>query len=289
MKNIIFTFFILLISFFPAFAQDVIIKKNGEEIKAKVKTVSDTEVEYIAANNPDGPVYKIAKADVLLIMYANGTKDIFNESNPSKTPPRSENIYTTSRAEQRYYRYDFFDRKIPLTYLGIDYSYVKLIGNEFESPKTLFKEINTLLMNEQSKYDMKGATRRHSLPYQYAIVDKRNEAIDEKKATENQTELIRYNDLQKIVDEYDLQSEGITDGLALVLIANNLNKVRINAAYYYVVFDVASKKIVLSDLLTGRAGGSGQRNYWARSVYETINMVRDTKYRQWKTMVIMSK
>lgn len=286
MKKIIFTFFILM-SVLSVFGQDVIIKKNGEEIKGKVKTVSDTEVEYIAANNPDGPVYKVSKTNLVMIIYANGVKDIFTTADPSL--PKSASANNAPRPAQRYYRYDFFNKKIPLTYLGIDFSYAKLLGTEFESPKAMFKEINELMLAEKSKYDLNTAIRRQDLPYHYSIIEKRNEAIDEKTLTENQTSLVRFGALQNIVDEYDLDSAGITDGLALVLIASNLNKVRRNASYYYVVFDVASKKIVLSDLLTGTAAGSGQRNYWANSVYETILMVRNTNYKQWKTMEVMSK
>ncbi len=58
-------------------AQDNIVLRTGEEIPAKVLEVNQTELRYRKAGNPDGPVYTAPLRDVLLIKYANGTKDSF--------------------------------------------------------------------------------------------------------------------------------------------------------------------------------------------------------------------
>lgn len=290
MKKIVFSFLFLFCVSISVIAQDLIFKRNGEEIKAKVKAISTTEIEYTAADVADGPVTKISKSEVVLILYANGTKEIFATETPA--PAQTQNNgkkgrttpSTAVRPQQRYYNYDFFDKKVPMTYLGIDFSYCKLFGDKFEDPKTFFSQLNALLMEEKGKYDMNGAVRRSDLPYQYSIVEKRNAAIEEKALTEKVGETITFSDLQNIVDEYDLAAAGITDGLALVLICDNMSAPRVDAAYYYVIFDVASKKVVISDRIVGRAGGNGQRNYWARSIYETITIVRDKKFIQWKMM-----
>lgn len=59
------------------YAQDNIILRNGEEIPAKVLEVTQTDLKYRKAANPDGPIYTATLRDVLLIKYANGTKDTF--------------------------------------------------------------------------------------------------------------------------------------------------------------------------------------------------------------------
>ncbi len=61
-------------------AQDLIVKTNGEEIKAKVKAVSEKDIEYKKENNPDGPLYKIIKSEVLMIVYSTGQKEMFTTS-----------------------------------------------------------------------------------------------------------------------------------------------------------------------------------------------------------------
>jgi hypothetical protein len=59
-------------------AQDIIIFKNGEEIKAKVTEVESIEIKYLKFDNQIGPVYTVNKADVFMIKYENGTKDVFD-------------------------------------------------------------------------------------------------------------------------------------------------------------------------------------------------------------------
>ena len=280
-KNVlVFSLILLTISIN---AQDVIIKRNGEEIKAKVRAVADKEIEYSKFDNIDGPVYKIFKSEVLLIMYPNGTKDmftndVFTTNNNTSSPP------LVNRPNQRYFIADLFIKTTPFTYLGIDFSKCKLIGEGFENPKSMFSDINALLEKEKAKYDINGAVRKRDPRYQYSIVDKRNSGILENSLTENPNDLLIYSQLQTVVDEYDLATAGITDGLCLVIIADNLNKARAQGSFYYVILDVASKKILISDRFTGKAGGRGLRNYWAKTVYETITTLKDIKYGVWKAM-----
>jgi hypothetical protein len=70
-----------------AYSQDVITKKTSEDILAKVIEVNISEIKYKKFDNPTGPTFTILKADVIMIRYENGTKDIFNENTPVKTTP----------------------------------------------------------------------------------------------------------------------------------------------------------------------------------------------------------
>ena len=58
-------------------AQDIIIKENGDEIKAKVIEVGITEIKYKKFDNETGPVYTILKSELFMIKYENGTKELF--------------------------------------------------------------------------------------------------------------------------------------------------------------------------------------------------------------------
>ena len=59
------------------FTQDIIILKNGDEIKTKVLEVTSDIVKYKKWDNQDGPVYSSVKTEVFMIKYQNGTKDVF--------------------------------------------------------------------------------------------------------------------------------------------------------------------------------------------------------------------
>jgi hypothetical protein len=80
MKKIILATLTVIFTLGICFAQDVIIKKSGEDIQAKVLEVSQTEVMYKEFANQNGPTLTMLKSDVLMVRYENGTKDIFNNN-----------------------------------------------------------------------------------------------------------------------------------------------------------------------------------------------------------------
>jgi len=61
------------------FSQDIIVLRNGDEIKAKVNEVGQSEIKYNKFDNLTGPVYSIKKSEVFMIRYENGSKDVFQE------------------------------------------------------------------------------------------------------------------------------------------------------------------------------------------------------------------
>ncbi len=85
MRKFIFLLFSIM-TLQIAFAEDVIYLTNGDEIKSLVSEVTSTTVKYKKFSNVDGPTYTINKSDILMIIYANGEKDIFISSNAKKEP-----------------------------------------------------------------------------------------------------------------------------------------------------------------------------------------------------------
>lgn len=84
MKTLIaITVFAISTAVTTAFAQDVIVLKNGDEIKSKVVEITPTEIKYKKFDNLEGPTIVILKSDVFMIKYANGTKEVMTASNES--------------------------------------------------------------------------------------------------------------------------------------------------------------------------------------------------------------
>ena len=77
-----FIVFCITISFSTGLlhAQDVIIRNNGEEIQTKIEEVGVTEIRYKRFTNQTGPTFTILKSDVFMIIYENGTRDVFERS-----------------------------------------------------------------------------------------------------------------------------------------------------------------------------------------------------------------
>jgi len=59
---------LLLLNSSSVFAQDVIIKKNKEEIKCKVIEVGITEIKCKLEDNPEGPVFVFRKDEIWKII-----------------------------------------------------------------------------------------------------------------------------------------------------------------------------------------------------------------------------
>lgn len=60
------------------YAQDTITMKTGDAINGKVLKVGTTEIEYKKSDNLEGPSYSVAKKDVYMIKYENGSTDMFS-------------------------------------------------------------------------------------------------------------------------------------------------------------------------------------------------------------------
>jgi hypothetical protein len=69
-------------------AQDTIIKRNKEQIIAKILEISSTEIKYRRADLPDGPIYTEGKSQISSIHYSNGSVDDYNiPVKKIETPP----------------------------------------------------------------------------------------------------------------------------------------------------------------------------------------------------------
>lgn len=90
---------LLVVTTASIYAQDIITKKNGEEIKVKITEVNPSEVKYKGFDNPNGPSFTISKSDIFLIKYENGTTEKISSISSS-----DEDMYAKGREDaKRYY------------------------------------------------------------------------------------------------------------------------------------------------------------------------------------------
>ena len=76
---------------FSAAAQDVILKKDGSKIDAKVIEITSTTIKYRSWSQQDGPVRNIEISEVKEIIYDDGTWEKFDENRkPDSEDPKEE-------------------------------------------------------------------------------------------------------------------------------------------------------------------------------------------------------
>jgi hypothetical protein len=80
------------------FSQDIIIKNDKSEIKAKVLEIQEATIKYKLFEFLDGPIRNIAISDVFMIIYENGKRETFTVIPKTKSIP-SQNLSETSNSE----------------------------------------------------------------------------------------------------------------------------------------------------------------------------------------------
>ena len=78
MKRILFAV-VLLTGASSLFAQDLIVKKDGKTIEAKVSEISEEEIAYKMFSNLDGPMFKLSTDKLVKIIFENGEEYAFVE------------------------------------------------------------------------------------------------------------------------------------------------------------------------------------------------------------------
>ncbi|MCQ2110345.1 MAG: hypothetical protein MJY79_02470 [Bacteroidaceae bacterium] len=122
-------------------AQDIIIMKSGERIDAKVLEVSENSVVYKLASNPDGPSYSRKTANIVSIIYENGSVDMLDKISANEEaaiPPIREGMKYKELKEFYDPYYYTKDRKDPYKpwLMGISSFIVPGLGQIFEGETT---------------------------------------------------------------------------------------------------------------------------------------------------------
>lgn len=177
-----------------------------------------------------------------------------------------------------------------VTWLGVDFSHVKLIGSfngykdaAVKSPadikKTYFPAWNGIVVKEREKYDLKKMLRKEDIAYSIEMIT----AINEQTSAENMEGKTSPNyspeDVQKFVDAY---MPATTDGIGIALIAESLDKTAEKGTYHFVAIDLKTKKVLIQERIQGDPGGFGIRNYWARTIFEVIEQITKKNYKAWQ-------
>ena len=92
MKRILFLL-LIGISSNMLFAQDIIVKQNGDEIKSKILEITSETIKYKEFDFQDGPTRNINISDVFMVIYENGKREKFigNSNSQSQLEEKPKN------------------------------------------------------------------------------------------------------------------------------------------------------------------------------------------------------
>jgi len=178
-----------------------------------------------------------------------------------------------------------FDPQTPVTWLGIDFTRAKLIGdedklNQGDKIKELVASWNELMIKEASKYNIGDAFNKKNVVTNFSAVVKQNEGLDYMAMlAKNSFEVKMDKDIVRgIVAGYDLQ--GMT-GLGLMLNVESFSKPDNQGVIWMTFINLNTKQVIFTERMTAQPGGFGLRNYWAGAIAGMLKNTKKKDYQAW--------
>lgn len=184
-----------------------------------------------------------------------------------------------------------------LTYVGLDFTKTAFMGNfsvmgdESYTP-TLIRDKymvgwNRIVAKEKDRYKIKEAYDKTNVNYDIEVTINRNGAIDTNEIfkyinKDFSTPHLTTEDIASIVKDY--KAIDAAKGLGLVYIVDYFNKNNQEGCIWVTFFDLSTKKVIHTEAFKTKAGGFGLRNYWAKTVFNTINASKSAYKGKWKKL-----
>lgn len=174
----------------------------------------------------------------------------------------------------------------PITWLGIDFTQARFIGsaNQFKDAGEVTDDQvrdkyipawNELFINEQKKYDVAKYVHRESVGYALDVTTKANNKVGSSFFSQDPGDYSRLkeSDITAAVKKYDFMGK---KGIGLVFFVEGMSKGKEEASAWITFVDMGAKSVLKTYRVTGKAGGFGFRNYWAKAF---LNILKETDRR----------
>jgi hypothetical protein len=180
---------------------------------------------------------------------------------------------------------DIFTAK-QIVWFGLDYSQVKLLGsigfNDVQRVKDFYFDAwNQVILTESKKYDLRYFLRKPDVVNDLSVVKEKNKLPEESNLLTDdpaKKTILTPEKIQSIISSYSpIEKEGI----GVVFLIGNLDRINEVTNIYVTFFNIGSKKVLLTEELTGKAGGVGFRNYWLGSIYNVMKEMK-SRYSKWQ-------
>lgn len=169
-----------------------------------------------------------------------------------------------------------FAQQAPATFYGVDFSLAKICGADETDAEFLlaFTKINDLFLSESKKYDVSRFLRLPAVRKEITVAKRSTKAairteeyVDAHNLCCDDPAYDCAERIEALVAGYDLPQ---TEGKGVVIVANMLDKTHAFGNFYFVAFDIATRRVESCVLTDGKPGGFGLRNYWANAVLQSM-------------------
>ncbi|HWC53013.1 MAG TPA: hypothetical protein VG676_05475 [Chitinophagaceae bacterium] len=182
---------------------------------------------------------------------------------------------------------DIFDRKASVTWLGLDFTGARFIGDRerFGSASDvqhLIEAWNDLLITESTKFDVAAAIDKIKTEDAIDVTKDHNAALDVSDIVSSDMKdhfHLKPNDIEAIVADYDFKGN---TGIGVMFNVESFSKLNEEGAIWITFIDMNRKTVFFSERLTGKPSGFGLRNYWAGAVYGILKKMEKKEFEMWR-------
>ena len=140
---------------------------------------------------------------------------------------------------------------------------------------------NALVVNEPQHFDFKKSFRKDNVIYDLKSINELNNKIDVDACMVYNEGNIERSEIDGMVKNY--KADVKKSGIGLSFIVENFNKTTQTGTMYVTFFDIATKKVLVCEKMSGKGAGIGMRNYWAATIKAILKQIDATEYKNWKS------
>lgn len=180
---------------------------------------------------------------------------------------------------------DVFDANKEITWLGLDFSQLKFIGdaNQWKDAGEVtnsqmrdkyFPGWNALFINEKERYKVADAINRTEVNYAIDVTEKSNNRLKGNffESDGNMYQLLTEDKIKELVKKYDFLGN---KGIGMMFFVEGMSKGREAASMWVTFVDMNTRTVLLTKRLEGKSGGFGFRNYWAKTFLLVLKDIRE--------------
>lgn len=186
---------------------------------------------------------------------------------------------------------DVFNADVPVTWLGLDFSQLKFIGDatqwqdageitNSQMRDKYFPSWNNLFVTEKDRYKVADAIRRTEVKYAIDVTEKANNSLKGNffESDANKFQLLDEQKVASLVKKYDFKGNS---GVGMMFFVEGMSKGRETASMWVTFVDMKSKTVLLTKRVETKSGGFGFRNYWAKPFLLALKTVK-SDWNDWK-------
>jgi hypothetical protein len=183
---------------------------------------------------------------------------------------------------------DVFNTSTDVTWLGIDFSGAKLIGDRerlgSESDiRHLLDAINELLVKEADKYNVAAAIQKKQVQNRIDIANEHNAELDVMAMLSNEESdhvHLKQMDVEDIISSYDFKG---LSGVGLIFNVESFNKLMEEGSFWVTFVNMDTKDVLFTERVVAPPTGFGMRNFWAGSINGVIAKIKKKEFENWRT------